>query len=378
MLHEESHAKRFATSNGSDGLNSINRASCYMMMIAEDQHGQSVQLMQPLSAKGNLADLDLTLNRLEPMLAELYQHLQAKRVAVAPRGGNQTVVLSPGLAGMLAHEAMGHPCEADLVLGSSLSYSVGCYSLMAMGTASDGDKSSSFNYTGGDTHDLSAHASEYFGIANMLWETERQIDARPISDKFVGEIILAPTAISDLLGWLLGQLGDSALIADSSVFKDSVGDVIASPLLSIRSRFDAPGQVPYSNDAFVAPAIDLVVQGQLSTLLPSLYGSRKTGLPHTPSSSGWSIDTGELTRDELIGSVPKGALVNRLSMGSPGPNGDFSGVIKNSFIIKDGAVREALSDTMIAGNMAQMLKDISGVSREHVDFGGQDFPWVRI
>jgi len=57
---------------------------------------------------------------LEPRLEELYRHIQAKRVAVAPRGGLQTVIIAPPLAGMLAHEAMGHPCEADLVLGGAV------------------------------------------------------------------------------------------------------------------------------------------------------------------------------------------------------------------------------------------------------------------
>jgi TldD protein len=120
MLHEESHSKRLATSNGSAVLNSINRAACYMILTAEDQHGQPVELMQPISTKGNLADLDLSMGTLEAQLDTLYEHLQAKRVAVAPRGGEQTIVLSPELAGMLAHEAMGHPCEADLVLGGAV------------------------------------------------------------------------------------------------------------------------------------------------------------------------------------------------------------------------------------------------------------------
>ncbi len=120
ILAEEAHAKHFATSNGGRGLNSINRAAFYIILTAEDQNGQPIELMQPMSAKGNLANLDLSLGALEPQLEELYQHLQAKRVAVAPRGGEQTIVLSPELAGMLAHEAMGHPCEADLVLGGAV------------------------------------------------------------------------------------------------------------------------------------------------------------------------------------------------------------------------------------------------------------------
>ena len=47
-------------------------------------------------------------------------HLQAKCHAVPARGGQHTVVLVPALAGMLAHEAMGHPCEADIALGGAI------------------------------------------------------------------------------------------------------------------------------------------------------------------------------------------------------------------------------------------------------------------
>ena len=71
-------------------------------------------------------------------------------------------------------------------------------------------------------------------------------------------------------------------------------------------------------------------------------------------------------------------MVNRLSMGSPAANGEFSGVIKNSFMIEDGTIGKALSDTMVAGNMAQMLMEINGISAEHIDYGGEDFPWLRI
>ena len=120
MLHEESHNKRYNTTTGGDGLNTINRAAIYLMMTGEDKDGKPVELMEAVSGRGNLADLQLTLEKLEPKLDELHEHLQAKCHAVAARGGDHTVVLSPELAGMLAHEAMGHPCEADLVLGGAV------------------------------------------------------------------------------------------------------------------------------------------------------------------------------------------------------------------------------------------------------------------
>lgn len=120
VLHEESHRKGFGTTNGGSGLNAIDRAACYILMTGEDKHGKPIELMEILSTRGNLSDLDLSLAKLEPLLEQLHGHLQAKRDPVAAKGGEHTIVLSPELAGMLAHEAMGHPCEADLVLSGGV------------------------------------------------------------------------------------------------------------------------------------------------------------------------------------------------------------------------------------------------------------------
>jgi PmbA protein len=76
--------------------------------------------------------------------------------------------------------------------------------------------------------------------------------------------------------------------------------------------------------------------------------------------------------------VKRGAIVGRLSMGMPAANGNFSGVIKNSFAIEGGERKHALAETMIAGNMAQMLRDIVAVSREVIDGGSERLPWIRI
>lgn len=263
--------------------------------------------------------------------------------------------------------------------GTELAATIGCYSLSVMGTASEGGNSSSFNYIGGVANDLSgAHAADQFGIGEMLRETEQQIDTLAIDSNFVGDIILAPTAVGDLLGWLLGQISDGALISDSSIYRDKAGEQIASPLFTVKSRFDGPGHAAFTGDGFVAPPLTLLDKGRLTSLLPGLYGSRKTGIKHRPAASGWVIEPGSTPRADLISSISRGAMVNRLSMGSPAANGDFSGVIKNSFLIEGGELGKALSETMISGNMASMLQDIAEVSSEHLDLGGEDFPWVRV
>ncbi|HEY8049630.1 MAG TPA: TldD/PmbA family protein, partial [Ramlibacter sp.] len=124
LLSDEHHSKHLTTSTGSDVLNSIQRALCYVTFTATGQDGAPVEIMHIVSGKGSLADLDLSTDRLAPELDELHRHVRAKWEAVPARGGKLTVVLAPELAGMLAHEAMGHPCEADLVLGGAVTGSL--------------------------------------------------------------------------------------------------------------------------------------------------------------------------------------------------------------------------------------------------------------
>ncbi len=280
--------------------------------------------------------------------------------------------------GLAAHSLMqNHTLTSG---GSDLRSSLGWYSLSAFGTAREGKQSSSFNYAGGECHDLrSGPAEGFFGIGDMLRDTSRQIHTQPIDAKFQGEVLLTPTAVSDLLSWLQAQLSDMPLISGSSLYRDQVGAIIASPLLNLRSRFDAPGVAAVSSDAFVTPPLQVVQAGRLMTLTPSLYASRKTGLAHVPvASGGWEIAAGSTPRAEMLAAVDRGALVGRLSMGNPAPNGDFSGVIKNSFLIRAGVAGEALSEVMISGNIAQMLRDVLAVSCEQIDYGSLLLPWLRI
>ena len=120
VIGDEHHHKELQTSSGTEALSSIQRALCVMVLSDVDDSGSPIELADMLSGPGSLADLDWSLDTLAPRLEQLHAHLQAKRQAVAARGGRQTVVLAPELAGMLAHEAMGHPCEADAVLAGAV------------------------------------------------------------------------------------------------------------------------------------------------------------------------------------------------------------------------------------------------------------------
>lgn len=120
MAMDEHHHKYVQNSLGARAYNHIARAAAYLVLTVKDQDDKPVDLMQVISGKGSFGNLDLSMSTMESQLDELYEHLLAKREAVHAKGGLQTVVLAPDLAGILAHEAMGHPCEADLVLGGAV------------------------------------------------------------------------------------------------------------------------------------------------------------------------------------------------------------------------------------------------------------------
>ena len=262
--------------------------------------------------------------------------------------------------------------------GSVIGCDLGWCELSVFGLAREAGHTSSFNFSGGvaDALDNVPHA---FGIDRMMRELTRQVHSQSLEERFVGDVVLAPGAVEDLLSWLMGQLGDSRLIDGSSLYRQRVGTRIASPLLTLKSRYDAPGCAPLSADAFVTPAVTLLDAGRLSQLCPSLYGSRKTGVPHHPvAGDGWELAAGTTPLAEMLAGVHRGALVDRLSMGSPAPNGDFSGVIKNSFLIDGGRVGTALNETMISGNVARLLEDVVAVSAERIDSGSDVLPWLRM
>ncbi|HEY7884799.1 MAG TPA: TldD/PmbA family protein [Cellvibrionaceae bacterium] len=117
---DEYHHKYVQNSLGAQAYNNISRAMAVLMLTVKDKDDKPVELAHIIGEKGSFGNLDLSMTTVETHLDQLYEHLLAKREAVHAKGGLQTVVLASDLAGILAHEAMGHPCEADLVLGGAV------------------------------------------------------------------------------------------------------------------------------------------------------------------------------------------------------------------------------------------------------------------
>ena len=122
---------------------------------------------------------------------------------------------------------------------------------------------------------------------------------------------------------------------------------------------------------------NIIEKGRLNAFLLGLYASNKLGLPRGKNDTMNAIVApGDRSIGEIIASIDKGILVGRFSGGAPASNGDFSGVAKNSFLIENGKIGPALSETMISGNMADMLNRLRAISSEQVVDGMSVLPYM--
>jgi len=112
--------KLLVVSDGTDSHLFQPRAMIYAIMTAETPDGTPVRLAKVFGGFGSFDGHFTDPTLLVPELDKLYENLMNKREGVHAKAGLCKCVLHPDLAGMLAHEAVGHTVEADLVLGGSV------------------------------------------------------------------------------------------------------------------------------------------------------------------------------------------------------------------------------------------------------------------
>lgn len=265
--------------------------------------------------------------------------------------------------------------------GTRLARRRGGYHFNTMFSAHEGDVSSSFNGYSAQFDNLNAPFMEAGLVRRLLGESEDSLQTTPVEGKFVGTLLVTPAAMEDILFPVLANcVTDGVLIDGTSPWKDKLGKVVASDSLTVSSVPLHPqiiGGERFTGDGYISENYDIIRDGVLQSFALSQYGAHKTGLERAKNSSfALSMAPGGKRYDELVQGVERGILLNRFSGGAPSPNGDFSGVAKNSFLIENGRIAGALSETMISGNLLHMLQNIEGISKERISEGSAILPWA--
>ena len=117
--------KLLVVSDGSDNHFYQPRSMVYVMMTADTPDGIPVELYAPLGGLGHFDELFKCPTKYAKEVDALYEALMKKREGIFTKAGYTQCILGPKMAGMLAHEAIGHTVEADCVInGSVASYNL--------------------------------------------------------------------------------------------------------------------------------------------------------------------------------------------------------------------------------------------------------------
>jgi TldD protein len=111
--------KTLLTSDGSSSHSMIPRAFI-RVNLAVERDGRPVELGKSYGGLGQFEDVFCEPSALFDGIEEQHQHVLRKAEGVFADAGVKTCVLDAEMAGILAHEAIGHTTEADLVLGGSV------------------------------------------------------------------------------------------------------------------------------------------------------------------------------------------------------------------------------------------------------------------
>ena len=246
-------------------------------------------------------------------------------------------------------------------------------------SARDGDKTTSFNGSGYAAKDLDSPVLSYPDLRRLIAGSEMELDAKPVEGKFTGTLLCSPNSVGFFIGSALGNcVGGGAIIAGTSPWKDKIGETVADERINI--SFDPRNERIINGeclqDGYIACKQDIIKDGKLVAFSLNEYASLKTGLPRAGSTGNMVVAPGKSSVEELTAGIERGILINRFSGGSMSPNGDFSGVAKNSFLIENGKITGAIAETMISGNMLDMFFNVAGISSELDCGGGSVIPWI--
>lgn len=111
--------KHGITSDGGQ-VHSLVPRSIINVGLTLEKDGQPFDLYDTLGGAGFFADHFSNPEKLYDAIATLYAHLEKKADGVFAKPGIKDVILDSKLAGILAHEAIGHTTEYDMVQGGSV------------------------------------------------------------------------------------------------------------------------------------------------------------------------------------------------------------------------------------------------------------------
>ncbi len=194
----------------------------------------------------------------------------------------------------------------------------------------------------------------------------------------VGSALIAPLALG-----FNGKL----VLEGASPLKDRIGEAVLAPNFSLWDDATLPyrpASRPGDDEGVPSQSISLVDKGVIKNFLYDLHtaalartnstgsGSRGRGGLPTPSVTSLIVGDGEASFEEMIKDMKEGLVVEQL-IGAEQVNlmgGEFSGNVLLGYKVENGEIVGRVKDTMVSGNVYQVLKELKAVGKDRRWVGG--------
>lgn len=194
-------------------------------------------------------------------------------------------------------------------------------------------------------------------------------------------LVLEPRLAATVLGIVGGTLTGEVVLKGRSPFADRVGELVASPLLTLVDDPTDPaslGADTWDGEGLACRRNVLLAAGVLQGFLHNSYTGRRSGTASTGSAvrgarslpgvgvQALAVAPGAGTFDELVAGVDHGFLVQSMTGLHSGVNatsGDFS-VGAEGLMIRGGELAEPVREVTIASTLQRMLADVRAVGGE--------------
>lgn len=195
-------------------------------------------------------------------------------------------------------------------------------------------------------------------------------------------IIFTPRGVAGvLLAPLMLAFSGKAVLEGTSWLKDKLGERVFDSKLTIWDDATLPyrpGSCPCDGEGTPSQRISLVAKGEVANFLYDLQtaalagkkstgsGRRSGGRPPAPNLSTVVIEEGEDRFEAMVKDMKEGLIVEQLIGAEQGNllNGDFSGNVLLGYKVTNGKIVGRVKDTMVSGNVYQVLKEIIGVGNK--------------
>jgi PmbA protein len=221
----------------------------------------------------------------------------------------------------------------------------------------------------------------------VIWQLEMAKRKAAVSTKLLPTIFTPRGVASALLGPLVLAFNSKAVLEGASPLKDRLGEQVFDKKLSLWDDATIAygvGSYPFDDEGVPSHHLPLVTNGVVTNFLydlqtAALAGTQSTGNGRrvgggfpSPAISLLVLGVGDVSFQAMVEDMKEGLVVEQVIGAGQGNllGGDFSGNVLLGYKVENGEIVGRVKDTMIAGNVYQVLKELLGIGQETRWVGG--------